>query len=212
MPARPFASFPASQNFKQNIFFFAVHALFMGPDPERPKSYQSFSAMGNVWRPLREKTSDLHTSNFSFIISFLSSSPIAQSVERRTVNPQVAGSSPARGAKEFRATHASEWPFWFSVSSCGDDGQRRGGQRRERGAGRRDLPKCCAARAPGCCAGLLFVLRCGCAHACAHPVCVSFPAVWMHSISCATGSAMTPAAAAEFATIWDPFPIWGAAQ
>ena len=27
-------------------------------------------------------------------------SPIAQSVERRTVNPQVAGSSPARGAKQ----------------------------------------------------------------------------------------------------------------
>ena len=56
----------------------------------------------------------LHTSKFSFIISFLSSSPIAQSVERRTVNPQVAGSSPARGAKDFGATHASEWPFGFS--------------------------------------------------------------------------------------------------
>lgn len=32
--------------------------------------------------------------------NFLCWSPIAQSVERRTVNPQVAGSSPARGAKE----------------------------------------------------------------------------------------------------------------
>ena len=29
----------------------------------------------------------------------LSNSPIAQSVERRTVNPQVPGSSPGRGAK-----------------------------------------------------------------------------------------------------------------
>ena len=28
-----------------------------------------------------------------------SDSPIAQSVERRTVNPQVVGSSPTRGAK-----------------------------------------------------------------------------------------------------------------
>ena len=113
MPARPFASFPASQSFSKTSFSSPFHALFMGPDLERPKSYQSFLAMGNLRCVWREKRSDLHTSNFSFIISFLSSSPIAQSVERRTVNPQVAGSSPARGAKEFRATHASEWPFWF---------------------------------------------------------------------------------------------------
>ena len=113
MPARPFASFPASQSFSKTSFSSTFHALFMGPDLERPKSYQSFLAMGNLRCVWREKRSDLHTSNFSFIISFLSSSPIAQSVERRTVNPQVAGSSPARGAKEFRATHASEWPFWF---------------------------------------------------------------------------------------------------
>ena len=74
---------------------------FLGPDLERPKSYQSFFAMGNKRRVFWQKNRRLHTSKFSFIISFLSSSPIAQSVERRTVNPQVAGSSPARGAKEF---------------------------------------------------------------------------------------------------------------
>ena len=101
---------------KQNIFFFPIQRLFMGPDLERPKSYQSFLVMGNLLRKFPQKLHDLHTSKFSFIISFLSSSPIAQSVERRTVNPQVAGSSPARGAKEFRAIHVSEWPFWFGFS------------------------------------------------------------------------------------------------
>lgn len=68
------------------------------------------------------------------------------------------------------------------------------------------------AAVPGCCSSCAADARTRVRIPCAHPVCVSFPAVWMHSISCATGSAMTPAAAAEFATIWDPFPIWGAAQ
>jgi hypothetical protein len=49
----------------------------------------------------------------------LSNSPIAQSVERRTVNPQVPGSSPGRGAKESR-TYSSYpraiYPFW---DTCG---------------------------------------------------------------------------------------------
>jgi hypothetical protein len=35
----------------------------------------------------------------SVLLIFINYSLIAQSVERRTVNPQVAGSSPARGAK-----------------------------------------------------------------------------------------------------------------
>jgi len=35
---------------------------------------------------------------------------IAQSVERRTVNPQVAGSSPARGAKDIKTAF---WLFFF---------------------------------------------------------------------------------------------------
>ena len=45
---------------------------------------------------------DLHRRKklcYSFV---LDGSPIAQSVERRTVNPQVAGSSPARGAKNVK--------------------------------------------------------------------------------------------------------------
>ena len=36
------------------------------------------------------------------IMGFGSHSPIAQSVERRTVNPQVPGSSPGRGAKSVK--------------------------------------------------------------------------------------------------------------
>ncbi len=40
---------------------------------------------------------------------------IAQSVERRTVNPQVPGSSPGRGAKNFKhLAHPSGWAFCFS--------------------------------------------------------------------------------------------------
>jgi hypothetical protein len=44
---------------------------------------------------------------------------IAQSVERRTVNPQVPGSSPGRGAKIKRA-YALRKPFFFGcfVSAC----------------------------------------------------------------------------------------------
>ena len=41
-------------------------------------------------------------------------SPIAQSVERRTVNPQVPGSSPGRGAKFSGLVHKTG-PFFFSV-------------------------------------------------------------------------------------------------
>ena len=42
---------------------------------------------------------------------------IAQSVERRTVNPQVAGSSPARGAKNTKGLEAFcfETLFIFTV-------------------------------------------------------------------------------------------------
>ena len=42
------------------------------------------------------------------------SSPIAQSVERRTVNPQVPGSSPGRGAKKFKGLReiVSLFHFW----------------------------------------------------------------------------------------------------
>ena len=110
MPARPFALMPwndsvAGKNLLALLFF--PGSGFLGPDLERPKSYQSF-CNGKQETRFLAKNRRLHTSKFSFIISFLSSSPIAQSVERRTVNPQVAGSSPARGAN-FGATHASEW-------------------------------------------------------------------------------------------------------
>ena len=40
------------------------------------------------------------------------SSPIAQSVERRTVNPQVPGSSPGRGAK-FENHHVAWWFLFY---------------------------------------------------------------------------------------------------
>ena len=44
----------------------------------------------------------------------LSNSPIAQLVERRTVNPQVPGSSPGRGARvHIHLGHLSGWPFAF---------------------------------------------------------------------------------------------------
>src|SRR5690606_9291 len=46
----------------------------------------------------RGPLSEFENSKFSAIVSFLDS-PIAQSVERRTVNPQVTGSNPVRGAK-----------------------------------------------------------------------------------------------------------------
>jgi hypothetical protein len=50
MPARPFASFLAMpETGKQNIFvfllFFFLVPGFLGPDLERPKSYQSFLPM-----------------------------------------------------------------------------------------------------------------------------------------------------------------------
>lgn len=47
----------------------------------------------------------LHLYNARFL------SPIAQSVERRTVNPQVAGSSPARGAKGSLAQSVEQRTF-----------------------------------------------------------------------------------------------------
>ena len=45
-----------------------------------------------------------------------SDSPIAQSVERRTVNPQVVGSSPTRGAIQRRGQKTS--PFSLSTIFC----------------------------------------------------------------------------------------------
>ena len=44
-----------------------------------------------------------NTLHFSYVLCILLSldSPIAQSVERRTVNPQVVGSNPTRGATQF---------------------------------------------------------------------------------------------------------------
>ena len=101
MPARPFALMPWNDSRggqKSTCSLFFPGSGFLGPDLERPKSYQSF-CNGKQETRFLAKNRRLHTSKFSFIISFLSSSPIAQSVERRTVNPQVAGSSPARGAK-----------------------------------------------------------------------------------------------------------------
>ncbi|CFN79168.1 Uncharacterised protein [Bordetella pertussis] len=47
-------------------------------------------------------------------------SPIAQSVERRTVNPQVAGSSPARGARFQKARFMRTGLF----AACPDAGAR----------------------------------------------------------------------------------------
>ena len=41
------------------------------------------------------------------------SSPIAQSVEQRTVNPCVPGSSPGRGAKEYKGLPTIGSPFSF---------------------------------------------------------------------------------------------------
>lgn len=56
----------------QNIFvFFQFAALFMGPDLERPKSYQSFFLMGNQRCKTFKKKRDLHRRKFSFIITFL---------------------------------------------------------------------------------------------------------------------------------------------
>src|SRR5690606_42161096 len=52
------------------------------------------------------------------IVSLLRSSPIAQSVERRTVNPQVPGSSPGRGAKQFKALGANLRPFCLPVATA----------------------------------------------------------------------------------------------
>ena len=55
-----------------------------------------------------------------------SHSPIAQSVERRTVNPQVPGSSPGRGANQFNCLQVStcsigyfDRPRLGSISSLG---------------------------------------------------------------------------------------------
>ena len=47
---------------------------------------------------------------------------IAQLVERRTVNPQVPGSSPGRGARILEG-HAVAWPFFnsgygYAVDDC----------------------------------------------------------------------------------------------
>jgi hypothetical protein len=39
-------------------------------------------------------------------------SPIAQSVERRTVNPQVPGSSPGRGANNQERVRSISWPVF----------------------------------------------------------------------------------------------------
>ncbi len=44
-----------------------------------------------------------------------SNSSLAQLVERRTVNPQVAGSSPAGGAKIHKRPHHLMRPFYFGL-------------------------------------------------------------------------------------------------
>jgi len=44
---------------------------FLGPDLERPKSYQNFLAMGKARLKKVGKISDLHPPEFSFIISVL---------------------------------------------------------------------------------------------------------------------------------------------
>ena len=45
-------------------------------------------------------------------------SPIAQSVERRTVNPQVVGSSPTRGARILKSA-SSKMRFFFAQIDWG---------------------------------------------------------------------------------------------
>ena len=56
-----------------------------------------------------------NTLHFSYVLCILLNldSPIAQSVERRTVNPQVAGSSPARGAKDSERGSEKSLPLSF---------------------------------------------------------------------------------------------------
>ena len=51
------------------------------------------------------------SADFAYIDSL-----IAQLVERRTVNPQVPGSSPGRGAKILKGLCANVAPFLFSVA------------------------------------------------------------------------------------------------
>ena len=59
-----------------------------------------------------------NTLHFSYVLCILLSldSPIAQSVERRTVNPQVVGSNPTRGAT-FKARMSLTAGFNFSRQS-----------------------------------------------------------------------------------------------
>ena len=49
---------------------------------------------------------DVFCDTVSVLLIFINYSLIAQSVERRTVNPQVAGSSPARGAIIYKGLKA----------------------------------------------------------------------------------------------------------
>src|SRR5690606_29795226 len=88
-----------SKGNKPSILLFALDGGHGDPASATANDLSATAPSSTTRQLLSFPSENLHISQNTCYILFLWS-PIAQSVERRTVNPQVPGSSPGRGAKK----------------------------------------------------------------------------------------------------------------